>query len=261
MIKFYFDNILDSKSAMDLLLDLALYSNYYRHGVTPFISISAVASYLQRQGKTIPTCAKEVRNYSESPKYFYNLIGPTWHGKGAKISIVDGKTGESKEVLDGDGQFNWANYWAKFDQANTDFSRALKTSNHELLLSAFSKGQAAIENYLNTMSIDGIKDASVESKLKKAYLVKNPNANWDDVRELDPWKSFISIKAIRNKQETHNKDGASGFTYNEIHEYFNLFPIGIGSTLFELHRITAEKCPASIIRLKYHPHIQREEDG
>lgn len=256
MKTFESESIISQKCAMDFLLDLALYSNYIPLDAPPFNAISDIAGYLNARGKSIPECAEEMMSYSEPPKYFFNLIGPTWHGNGVKVSRVDQVTGEEKEILSGDGQYHTANYWAKFDQSKADFERAILEANHELLFSAFSKGQASIENFLNTLPIPGIKASSVDVKLKKAYLKKWPKADWYTVRDMDPWASFIVIKAVRNKHETHNKEVSSGFTYEEIHAHFNLFPIGISKTLFQLHKIAGVKCPASIIRSSYHPNIK-----
>jgi hypothetical protein len=250
------DEKLSHIEAIYFLSDLALYSNYIPLDAKPFVLISEVAKYLGQKGKTIPECAEEIRVYSEKPRYFFNLIGPTWQGSGVKVSRVDPVSGKEKEILSGDGQYHTANYWAKFDQAQADFERAMKEANHELLLSAFAKGQAAIENYLNSLPVAGIRDCSVEEKLKKVYLEKYPQHNWSKEREKEPWSSFIELKKIRNKQEIHNKEDSSGFTYEEIHGHFNMFPKAISKALFELHKLTERKCPASIIRSSYHPHIR-----
>ena len=256
MIGFEPDEKLGHIDAMDLLIDLALYSNYIPLDAKPFGLISEIAEYLGQRGKSIPECAEEMRLYRERPKYFFNLIGPTWHGTGVTISRVDPISGEERKILAGDGQYNTANYWAKFDQSHADFERAMKEANHELLLGAFAKGQAAIENYLNGLPIVGIRDYSVEEKLKKVHLEGNSELNWREEREKRPWSSFIELKKIRNKQEIHNKEDSSGFTYEEIHDHFNLFPNAISKTLFELHKLREQKCPASIIRSSYHPYIR-----
>ncbi|TAK69841.1 MAG: hypothetical protein EPO19_07080 [Betaproteobacteria bacterium] len=253
------DEKISQIEAIDLLTDLALYGNYIPLDAKPFGLISEVAEYLGRRGKSIPECAEEMRLYSEKPKYFFNLVGPTWHGSGVKVSHVDLVSGNEKQILSGDGQYHSANYWAKFDQAEADFERAMKEANHELLLSAFAKGQAAIENYLNVLPIDGIKDCSVEDKLKKVYLAKYPEHDWNEERGHEPWSSFIELKKVRNKQEIHNKENSSGFTYEEIHRHFNLFPKAISKTLFTLHKLTERKCPASIIRSSYHPYIRMKK--
>ena len=187
--------------SMSLIIDLALYSNYYPHGCSPFRSISDVAAYLQKRGLTLPQCTEESKDYSEKPKYFYNLIGPTWQTKGVSVSRPDPKTGEMKTIISGDGQYNTANYWAKFDQSWADFERALTDMNHELLLSAFAKGQAAIENFLNSLNIKDIEKGSVEGKLKKVFLVAKPKGDWDKERNQEPWCSFIEMKNILNKLE------------------------------------------------------------
>lgn len=258
MFRLDYDKTLPSMDAMSLIIDLALYSNYSPHGAPPFRSVSDVAGYLKRLGKTLPQCAEESRDYSEKPKYFYNLIGPTWNTKGVSVSRSDPKTGEQRTIMSGDGQYNTANYWAKFEQSLSDFERSMADSNHELLLSAFAKGQAAIENFLNALDIEGIKDASVEGKLKKAYLAAHPNADWDLERNEQPWVAFIRMKKIRNAHETHNKSDASGFTYEEMLSNFNLYVPAISKTLFELHKLLRTKCPASIVRSSYHPALKME---
>jgi hypothetical protein len=243
--------------AMSFLIDLALYSNYIPlDGPAPG-SVSEVAAYLERRGKSIPKCAAEMMLYREKPRYFYNLIGPTWHTKGVKVSRV-GPSGEERQIIDGDGQYHTANYWAKFEQSLADFERAIAESNHELLLSAFAKGQAAIENFLNVLPIAGIKDSSVENKLEKIWTADAKRGAWDVARTKEPWSSFLEMKRIRNKQEIHNKDDASGFTYQQIHEHFNLYARAIPKTLFELHKMSRQRCPASIIRASYYPAITME---
>lgn len=243
--------------AMWFLIDLALYSNYTPHDAPPLGSASQVAAYLERRGLSIPRCGAEMMLYRETPRYFYNLIGPTWHTQGVKVSRV-GLNGEEKQIIDGDGQYHTANYWAKFEQSLADFERALAESNHELLLSAFAKGQAAIENFLNVLPIVGIKDSSVEKKLEKIWTADVRRSAWETARMQQPWSSFIEMKRIRNKQEIHNKDDASGFTYQQIHEHFNLYPRAIAKTLFELHKMARQRCPASIIRASYYPAITME---
>lgn len=214
-----------------------------------------MAEYLQQRGTTIPGAAAEMLVYSERPRYFFNLIGPTWIGQGVKVSRMDPATGQEKVLLDGDGQYHTANYWAKFDQSFADFERAVKDGNHELLLSAFAKGQAAIENFLNVLDIPGIKDCSVEEKLKKAWALRPQSVAWDSARAKEPWCSFMEVKRIRNKQEIHNKEGAGGFKFSEMLTHFQLYSRGIAKTLFELHKLTRQRCPASIIRAAYYPDI------
>jgi hypothetical protein len=255
VIRLDFNKTLPFMDAMSLIIDLALYSNYYPHGCPPFRSIADVAGYLEQRGLTLPECAEQSRDYSEKPKYFYNLIGPTWNTKGVSVSRPDPKTGEQRTIISGDGQYNTANYWAKFEQSLSNFERAMAESNHELLLSAFAKGQAAIENFLNALNIEGIEKASVEGKLKKVFLAVRPNGNWDTERENQPWSSFILMKKIRNDHEIHNKSDASGFTYPEIHSHFNLYVPAVAKTLFELHKMLNIKCPASIVRSSYHPEL------
>ena len=246
--------------AINLLLDLALHSNYIPLDGPELTTIPAVASYLAAKGLSIPKCASEIVKYTEKPKYFYNLIGATYQVRGAKISRVDLETGHEKQILSGDGQYNEANYWAKFDQAQIDYERAIDDVNHELLFSSFSKGQAAVENYLNVLPVAGIKDKSVEGKLKSAYLVKKRKADWNDVRGTQPWSTFLELKQIRNKQEVHNKSEASGFTYEEIFDHFRIFPIAISQLLLRLHKLWGMRCPASIVRASYFPDLHLETD-
>ena len=243
--------------AMWFLIDLALYSNHIPLDGPPPGRVSEVAAYLERRGLSIPRCAAEMMLYREKPRYFYNLIGPTWHTKGVKVSGV-GPNGEERQIIDGDGQYHTANYWAKFEQSLADFERAIAESNHELLLSAFAKGQASIENFLNVLPIEGIKDSSVEKKLEKIWTADGRRGAWEVARTQQPWSAFLEMKRIRNKQEIHNKDDASGFTYPQIHEHFNLYPPAIARTLFELHKLARQRCPASIIRASYHPAITME---
>ncbi len=240
---------------MDMLLDLALYSNYIPMDGPPFTQLSEVAHYLQRRGTSIPQCAAEMTLYREKPRYFFNLIGPTWHTQGASVSRVNTRSGEQTQILDGDGQYHTANYWAKFEQAFSDFERAINEANHELLLSAFAKGQAAIENFLNVLPIAGIENCSVEGKLEKVWESDPSRGPWSVARSSQPWDSFLELKRIRNKQEIHNKREASGFTYSQIHEHFNLFPKAVAKSLFDLHKLTDQKCPPSIIRASYYPNI------
>ena len=63
--------------AIDLLVDLALYSNYIPLDSPPFSLVSEVAEYLQRRGTSIPQCAAEMTLYRDKPRYFFNLVGPT----------------------------------------------------------------------------------------------------------------------------------------------------------------------------------------
>ncbi len=256
-----YDNNLEFTDSLYLIIDLALYSNYYPHGCPPFRTVSDVARYLQQRGLSLPQCAEESKSYAEKPKYFYNLIGPTWQAKGVTVSRPDQKTGEQKTIISGDGQYNTSNYWAKFDQSWADFERALTDANHELLLSAIAKGQAAIENFLNSLNIRDIEKSSVEGKLKKAFLAVNPKDDWDKERNEEPWSCFIEMKRIRNKIETHNKEDATGFNYEEMLKHFNLYIPAICKTLFKLHKMLNMKCPASIVRSSYHPKINmRIED-
>ena len=258
MIRLGFNKTLPFMDAMSLIIDLALYSNYYPHDCPPFRAISDIVGYLQLRGLSLPQCADECRDYSEKPKYFYNLVGPTWTTKGVSVSRPDPKTGADRTIISGDGQYNTANYWAKFEQSLADFERAMAESNHELLLSAFAKGQAAIENFLNSLNIAGIEDASVEGKLKKAFLAVNALGNWDIERTKQPWSSFILMKKVRNDHEIHNKHDASGFTYEEIHSHFNLYVPSVPRVLFELHKMLKIKCPASIVSASYHPELTME---
>jgi hypothetical protein len=248
------ENISES-TAMDFLIDLALYSNYRVHGRPPLASVSDVAAYLAQRGTSIPDAAATMVVYREPPRYFYNLIGPTWIAQGVKVSRVDAATGEEKVLLDGDGQYHEAIYWAKFDQSFSDFERAVKDGNHELLLSAFAKGQAAIENFLNVLNVPGIKDCSVEEKLKKVWELRPRAVDWSVARTREPWCSFIEMKRIRNKQEIHNKEGAGGFKFTEMHAHFLLYSRAIPKMLLELHKLTGQRCPASIIRASYYPPI------
>lgn len=174
-----------------------------------------------------------------------------------KVSRV-GPGGEERPIIDGDGQYHTANYWAKFDQSLADFDRAIAESNHELLLSAFAKSQAAIENFLNVLPIQGIKNASVEKKLEMLWTLDARRGAWEIARTQQPWTSFLEMKRIRNKQEIHNKDDASGFTYQQIHEHFNLYPRAIAKPLFELHKLARQQCPASVIRASYYPEVTME---
>ncbi|GJM04717.1 MAG: hypothetical protein DHS20C09_07080 [marine bacterium B5-7] len=255
MIKFEFDNNLSSMDAISMVIDLALYSNYYPHGSPPFRGVSDVARYLEQRGLTLPKCAEQCRDFSENPKYFYNLIGPTWTTKGVSVSRPDPKTGEQKTIISGDGQYHTANYWAKFDQSLSDFNRALTDANHELLLSAFAKGQASIENFLNVLNIEGIETCSVETKLKKVFLFTKPSGDWNAKRSDQPWSSFLEMKQLRNQIETHNKNQASGYTFDEMLKHFNLYIPAISKTLVKLHILLRVECPASIIRSSYHPII------
>lgn len=242
-------------NAISLLIDLALYSNYIPLDGPAPSRVSEVAEYLERRGMSIPACASQMTLYQQTPRYFYNSAGPTWHTKGVKVSRV-GPTGEERQILDGDGQYHTANYWAKFDQSLSDFERAIAESNHELLLSAFAKGQAAIENFLNVLPMQGIRDvSSVERKLETVWTAYGWSGYWEDAQSQEPWRSFLDMKRIRNKQEIHNKEDASGFTYEQIHAHFNLFPGAIAKVLFELHKMTRQRCPASIIRATYYPHV------
>ena len=241
--------------AIDLLVDLALYSNYIPLDSPPFSLVSEVAEYLQRRGTSIPQCAAEMTLYRDKPRYFFNLVGPTWHTKDVKVSRADALTGKERQIIDGDGQYHTANYWAKFEQSLADFERAIAESNHELLLSAFAKGQAAIENFLNVLSIPGIKDSAIEEKLERVWSTDARRGPWGAARSQEPWVSFLEMKRIRNKQEIHNMEDATGFTYTEIQRHFNLYPRALPKVLFDLHKLTRQKCPASIIRASYYPHI------
>lgn len=254
MIVLKTEETLSEGNAIALLIDLALYSNYIPLDGPPPSRVSEVAAYLERRGMSIPACAAEMTLYRQPPKYFYNLAGPTWHTKGVKVSRV-GPNGEERPILDGDGQYHTASYWAKFDQSHSDFERAIADSNHELLLSSFAKGQAAVENFLNVLPLPGIKESSVERKLEMVWTASGQPGLWEQARSQEPWRSFLEMKRIRNKQEIHNKEDTSGFTYEQIHEHFNLYARAIPKTLFELHKISRQRCPASIIRAAYYPCI------
>lgn len=246
---------LSTKRAKELILAMVRLGNNYDY---PLHTTLDVKKFFASKGMKFEDVVEHVRTFTNRVPYFENLIGSTWTVLGGSVSM-GGET-----VVDGDGQFATATYWAHFEQMGKQLQAAAANVSMNELHSAVERGVASIEAYIahrvsiwNSTNPEALLHDNKENKVpfddKITAWIPRMTGGYQLDRGTRHWNDFVKLRKVRDTVAVHPRGSSHGINFKTFVDLTNLTRTGIGGLLIDLHVLFGEKVPSGIIRHAHAP--------
>jgi hypothetical protein len=168
--------------------------------------------------------------------------------------------------------FTLFRYARLFEAAAAARRRAIIETSSDEIETAFIKGVASIEAFLNAQAAkwnarQGMpelmdspkKRLSIETKIDQWIPKITGGRSFDKTSNF--WSAFTQVRDQRNEEGIHPKTTARIFNVDQIASQANLFRLAIAGTLAQLHLTIPLQIPSPIIRTLYAPEVSVTDTG
>ncbi len=254
------------KSARD---KICVYGMYGDHEYTPRPkNIIEVAHLLASFGIDTNILAERCRDYHETIPKLENLLGSVWTiSEGAKVELVDNRTGDVVTTVEGPGTIAMSTYLAHFEAACAARDRAVQNSSYTEFLTAITHAIASVEGYITELARDwnlrNPKDQLIDSKQTKVSLddkfdiwIPKMSGGNKLIKSDKRWNHFVKLRKIRDDESIHPKVGGQGMSYAKLATLIDQFRWGMAGMLGQLHLHFGQSVPSIIINSFYMPDVE-----
>ncbi len=254
------------KSAID---KICVYGMWGDHQYTPRpINRIEVGTLLASLGINSNMLAEECRDYRKPIPNLENLAGTVWTiSEGAKVELIDNRTGDVVTTVEGPGTIAMSTYLAHFETACAARDRAVENSSYAEFLAAITNAMASIESYITELARDwnlkNPEDQLIDSKQTKVSLddkfdiwIPKMSSGNKLVKSDKRWNHFVKLRHIRDNEAIHPKLGGQGMSFVKLTKLIDQFRWGMAGMLGQIHLLFGQPVPSIIINSVYMPDVE-----